>query len=202
MAGTVGGGEGGAAPTGPCSRPPSRTGPGVPALVGVVGVVAVVAVAVVWADRPLAALALAGFVVVLGLLSAVDVREHRLPNRIVGPLTLATVAVVGLHGLIGGDRGRVAGSLVAAASLSAAFLVISLVGQLGMGDVKLAFPVGLVMGWLGHGALPAMGLVALVSSAVMAVAMLVRGGSRHDTLPFGPFLALGAVAGILVAGLA
>lgn len=62
---------------------------------------------------------------------------------------------------------------------------------MGMGDLKLAIPLGLLFGW------PEIVLVlmaAFVFGAVVGVIAIARGtNSMKGTLPFGPFLALGAV---------
>ena len=61
---------------------------------------------------------------------------------------------------------------------------------MGMGDLKLAIPLGLLFGW------PEIVLVlmaAFVIGAVVGVIAVTRGtNSIKGTLPFGPFLALGA----------
>ena len=72
---------------------------------------------------------------------------------------------------------------------------------MGFGDVRLAAPVGLVLGWLGWGAL-AIGLwIALpgVRPARRSCVVLVR---RDRTLlkksfPFGPFMVVGALVGLV-----
>ena len=68
----------------------------------------------------------------------IDLREHRLPNRIVVP-----GIVVGLAGggaVMVGDRRR---SLVAALASSGLLALLALGGGIGMGDVKLAALIGL-----------------------------------------------------------
>ncbi|HEV2796706.1 MAG TPA: prepilin peptidase, partial [Nocardioides sp.] len=71
---------------------------------------------------------------------------------------------------------------------------------MGFGDVRLAAPVGLVLGWLGWGAL-AIGLwTSFLAFALPAlVVVLVR---RDRTLlkrsfPFGPFMVFGALVGLV-----
>ena len=66
---------------------------------------------------------------------------------------------------------------------------------MGMGDVKLAAVMGL---YLGSAVAPAM-IVGILTGAVVGIGvMLVRGpGARKMAVPFGPFLALGGVVGLL-----
>ena len=66
---------------------------------------------------------------------------------------------------------------------------------MGLGDVKLAAMLGL---FLGRNVAPAM-FVALLAGALVGVAMIARQGAsaRKSAIPFGPFLALGGVVGLL-----
>ena len=78
------------------------------------------------------------------------------------------------------------------------FLLLAAVAYpkgMGMGDVKLAAVIGL---YLGRAVAPAM-LVALAAGALVGVVMMLRdgAGARKSAVPFGPFLALGAVVGLL-----
>ncbi len=64
-----------------------------------------------------------------------------------------------------------------------------------MGDVKLAATMGLFLGvWV----IPAL-LVALLAGSVFGIALIVRDGAaaRKRAIPFGPFLAIGGVTGLL-----
>lgn len=166
---------------------------------GVITVAGLVLVAVVWRSRPVVAAVLAAFALVLGVLSQVDLRERRLPNRIVGPLAAATTAWVVGYGLVDGDGRRVGWAVVAGVVGSLALLLLSLAGPLGMGDIKLAFPIGMLAGWLGADAVRATIGVTAISGALVAGALLVAGRGRRHTLPYGPFMALGSLAGILLA---
>jgi leader peptidase (prepilin peptidase) / N-methyltransferase len=69
---------------------------------------------------------------------------------------------------------------------------------MGMGDVKLAGVLGL---YLGLAVIPAL-LVALVGGTLAGVGMMLREGAAalKRTLPFGVFLAFGALVGVLAGG--
>ena len=162
---------------------------------------ALAGIAVAWGDHPIPALGFGGYTLLLGLLSDIDLAQRRLPNKIVGPLATMTVTWVAVAGLVDDDHGRIARAVLAGVIGSLALLVLSFVGQLGMGDVKLAFPIGVVAGWLGADAARVTVATTAVSGALVAGAVLLAGRGRAQTLPYGPFLALGSVAGILLAGL-
>lgn len=128
---------------------------------------------------------------VLVLLSVIDLERQVLPNRIVLP---AAGLVLGAQlALVPGRAADwLLGALLAALVLLAAHLVYP--PGMGMGDVKL----GLLLG-AGLGAAVAVALaVAIVAAALAAIAVLVRHGQagRRTALPFGPFLAFGAVVAL------
>ena len=167
----------------------------------VVGLGAAGALAVAAGHRatPLLAAALAGAVVVSAWLSIIDFREHRLPNRIVGPLAAAATAVVVVAGLAEGDPARTARALGLGLAVSAVLLAANLLGGMGMGDVKYGFPVGVLVGWFGWDALVVTILVTTAAGGLVAVGLLVRGLGRGHHLSYGPYMALGLVAGLLAA---
>jgi leader peptidase (prepilin peptidase)/N-methyltransferase len=124
---------------------------------------------------------------VLVALAAIDIEHRVLPNRIVVPaaafLLVAQVAFFpdrALEWLLAGFAASV-------------FLALPLVirrDAMGMGDIKLAFLLGVATGWSVFGAIT-IGCFAMVPVALW---MLFRKQSiRNATLPFGPFLALGTL---------
>lgn len=133
-------------------------------------------------------------------LSVIDLEHFLLPNRIVYPLALATLGLLTLaalgdsawdalgRALLGGVAGMVALGLLHLASPR----------SMGFGDVKLAFVLGLVLGWLGWAEL-VLGLFCgfLAGALVGLVLIASRRRGRKDHLPFGPFLAFGTLVALL-----
>jgi prepilin signal peptidase PulO-like enzyme (type II secretory pathway) len=124
----------------------------------------------------------------LVVLSAIDLDRGIIPNRIVLP---AAGVVLVVQVALFPDR---AAEWALAAIISAFVLVLpQLVGRawMGMGDVKLGLLLGAALGW------GVLGAVLLAFLCVFPVAFLVvlRGGlaARKTTIPFGPFLSLGAL---------
>ena len=119
--------------------------------------------------------------------------EHRvIPNKIT-----ALGAVVALALGLALDPSGEPGRLIAAAAAGGFLLmaVLAYPGGMGMGDVKLAGMMGL---FLGSAVAPAI-LIALISGTVLGIAIIARKGSaagRKTAVPFGPFLALGAIVAV------
>ena len=148
-------------------------------------------VAVHHADTPRLALGLV-LVALLVPIALIDLDRRLIPNRLTGPGAVLAVAI-GLALDPAGQPER----LVAGAAAAAFFLVAALLrpGGMGMGDVKLAGVIGL---FLGASVIPAL-LIALVLGTAVGAVVIARLGAagRKVAVPFGPFLAAGAVLGLL-----
>lgn len=135
-------------------------------------------------------------------LSVIDWHTRLLPRRIVVPATLAAIALVVVVGLATGEREALVRALLGMVVARSFFWVLWFLRSAGMGfgDVRLAAPVGLVLGWVGWGAL-AIGLwVGFISFAVPAAGLaLVRRdrGVLKQSFPFGPFMVVGALVGLV-----
>ena len=141
--------------------------------------------------------ALAAILVATGAVATVtDLRERRIPNWLTAPAAVLAI-VVGVALDAPGEPGR----LLAGAGAAAFFGVAALLNPAGMGfgDVKLAGVVGLC---LGSEVIVAL-LTALAAGNAVVLARLVRRGwaARRSTLPFGPCLAIGGVAGVVAQAL-
>jgi len=128
----------------------------------------------------------------LGLLALYDVREHRIPNRIVLPAAAVCAAVSlaeGIHPSAGLYVGTALVALLLAVSLAAP-------AMLGMGDVKLALLILCALDALAPLAL----LAALELYALIALTLFAwRGRSALGTsLPLAPIIAAGCVITVLL----
>jgi leader peptidase (prepilin peptidase)/N-methyltransferase len=151
--------------------------------------VAVLAVKGVDAD------ALPGLALVLVLVptALIDLEYRVIPNPLMAVGAVAGLALVALT-----DPPHLADHLIAAAAAGGFFFVVVLAypAGMGMGDVKLAAVLGL---YLGASVLPALA-VALLAGTLVGVAIIARKGAkagRKTAVPFGPFLALGGIVGLL-----
>ena len=133
------------------------------------------------------------FSCVLVVLSAIDLEQRILPNRIVVPSTIVVLA-----GRIALEPGRTWEWVLAGFAAFVFLYVIALVypGGLGLGDVKLAALLGV---GLGAAVLPAF-VIGMTAAALYGIALLLRDGAaaRKTTIAYGPFLAFGALVALLV----
>ncbi len=132
------------------------------------------------------------FVTMLVAVTLTDLERRIIPNRI-----LLVSAVVGAAIAAIADPGSLPERAVAAAAAGGLLFAAALVYPrgMGLGDVKLAATMGL---FLGRNVAPAI-LVALLAGSLVGLAMIARDGAaaRKTAIPFGPFLALGGVVGLL-----
>jgi len=124
----------------------------------------------------------------------IDIEHRIIPNRITG-LGAVLALAIGLALDPAGEPER----LIAAAAAGGFLLIAALAypGGMGMGDVKLAGVMGL---FLGAAVAPAL-LIALVAGVLLGAVVIARKGAqagRKTAVPFGPFLALGALPAIFV----
>jgi leader peptidase (prepilin peptidase)/N-methyltransferase len=172
-----------------CSQPISPRYPLVEALTG-----ALCLGAVLVHPSP-AGIALSVVLILLVVPAALIDLEHRIiPNRITG-LGVVLALLIGLALDPSGEPER----LIAGAAAGGFLLLAALAypGGMGMGDVKLAAVMGL---FLGAAVAPAI-MVALVSGVVLGAVVIARKGAqegRKTAIPFGPFLALGALSAVFL----
>jgi leader peptidase (prepilin peptidase)/N-methyltransferase len=134
-------------------------------------------------------------------LAAIDLETYLLPNRIVYPLTLAMLVLLPLGLLADGDLSAFGRGLLGGVIAFAAFFVLHLVSprSMGFGDVKLSFTLGLALGCIGWGELVLGLFLGFLYGAVIGIFLIAtRLRSKSQAVPFGPFLAAGAITALLV----
>jgi leader peptidase (prepilin peptidase)/N-methyltransferase len=146
---------------------------------------------------PWQAVLVAGLLALMPGIAVIDLRHKIIPNRLTYPALLASAVLILLAWLIDDavDPLRAAlGFLLYGGGL---FVVAAVSRGMGMGDVKLAALIGLVLGSLGLGFVGVAAGAAIVLGGLGAFVALAMGKGRKSAIPFGPYLAAGAV----VAGL-
>ena len=122
----------------------------------------------------------------------IDLEYRIIPNRLTA-LGAVLALAIGLALDPAGEPER----LIAGAAAGGFLLIAALAypGGMGMGDVKLAAVMGL---FLGRAVAPAI-MIALLAGVLFGAVVMARKGAhegRKTAVPFGPFLALGAVAAV------
>lgn len=159
------------------------------------------------------------FVALAGV-TTVDLFHYRIPNAIVFPAVLVLLSLMTLISLLRHEPGAI-GQAFAAAGLYGGIMAIlhsASRGSLGWGDVKLALPVGLVLGWMGSGygqsllaVLLAFGLASLIGVVMGVIVWGIRkwgiellpdpladpDNPRPTVFPFAPSMAVAAAAVVL-----
>ena len=163
-------------------------------------VVAVVASLLVCAAgmAPLITAAWLVFVPAAVALASIDLSLKRLPDLLTLPAAALTLVLLALDASMRGS-GMLATTLGASVVLFLVYLVMHLVtrGGMGMGDVKLALSLGALLGVLGVGAVLVGTLLAFVLGGLVSTVLLATGrANRKSTIPFGPFMLLGAFAAL------
>jgi len=134
------------------------------------------------------------------VLTVIDATSKLLPNRVTYPAFPVVAGLLLGASLALGDLGRMQRGLLAALAVTALFLLLFLVNPSGMGfgDVKFVPTLGLALGWLSWPVL-AVGIFAafLLGGVIGVAAMVVLRLGRKSLLPFGPWLAAGALLAVL-----
>jgi leader peptidase (prepilin peptidase)/N-methyltransferase len=155
------------------------------------GTAYVAVVLVLWDDPAEVALGLV-FVTMLLAVTLTDLEQRIIPNKI-----LLVSALVGVSIAAATEPGDLPERAIAAAAAGGLLFAAALAYPrgMGLGDVKLAATMGI---FLGRNVAPAL-LVALLAGSLVGLAMIVRDGAsaRKKAIPFGPFLALGGLVGLL-----
>lgn len=125
--------------------------------------------------------------------SAIDLRLRIIPNRL-----LAGAALLGLCALIPLGAPAFAQGALGAAVLFAVAALLAVVGRggFGFGDVKYLAVVGLLLG-LDAGIVSLLAAV-LLGGLYAAALLATRRAGRKDTIAFGPFIAIGSVAVLMI----
>ncbi len=150
--------------------------------------------------------ALPAFLVVFAALlaiSAVDLERFIVPNRILYPALFMAAPLLVVAAALDDDWSSLWGAVLGGALGWVLLFAIHMASPKGMGfgDVRLAGLIGMLLGWLSIGHVLLGLFLAFLSAAVVGVGLMVTGvRGRKDRVPFGPFLALGAITAVFVGG--
>lgn len=133
----------------------------------------------------------------LVVLAAIDRDVHRLPDRWTGP---TAVAALGLLTTVAGFAGRwreLLVGLVVALVVGLFYLLLAVIAGgsgFGLGDVKLAPTLGLLLGFNGTAQAVLGVFLGFVSAALVGVVVALRThGGRKTVIAFGPHMVVGTL---------
>lgn len=139
--------------------------------------------------------------------SVIDLEHRIIPNRLTYRLPFVLLALLVPPTLFGpGSTSDLVRGLLAAVVVPGAIELLAqgyrlLRGQrgFGLGDVKFLVSLALVCGYLGWFEVVVMVYGAIITAVVVAVVLIAAGRARlASRIPFGPYLAVGALLAILV----
>jgi leader peptidase (prepilin peptidase)/N-methyltransferase len=155
------------------------------------GVLFAATVVVLWGDAVEVALGIA-FVTMLAAITLTDLELRIIPNRVLLVSAVVAIAIAAV-----GDPSSLPARAIAAAAAGGLLFLVALAYPkgMGLGDVKLAAVMAL---FLGRNVAPAI-LVALLVGSMVGLGLIAREGAaaRKRAIPFGPFLAIGGIVGLL-----
>ncbi len=134
-------------------------------------------------------------------LAFIDLEKMLLPRSIVYPTLVAVGAVLLIAAARDHQWHRLGVAALCSMAWFAVFFVTNLVSPraLGFGDVRLSALLGLALGWLGVGDLLLGFFSANLVGAVVGVTLIATKKMRRDQpIPYGVFLALGAIFAVLL----
>lgn len=134
------------------------------------------------------------------LLGYIDARTRLLPTQLISPSYVVIVLAVLGAGIFGGHGDGVWHAFLGWVAMGGFYLLLWRVGPrgLGYGDVRLSGLLALCLGYLGWGQL-ATGLYSgfLIAGVSSLLLVLTRRVSMKTAIPFGPFMMLGTLVGLI-----
>ena len=143
--------------------------------------------------NPWQAVVVGGLLALMPGIALIDLRHRIIPNRLMYPSLILFPVVIVLARLIGEVADPVRAGLGLLLFGGILFVVAAVSGGMGLGDVKLAALIGLVLGSLGLRFVGVAAGAAIALGGVGGLIALLMGRGRKSKIPFGPYLAAGAV---------
>jgi leader peptidase (prepilin peptidase)/N-methyltransferase len=135
-------------------------------------------------------------------LTVIDLDVRRLPNAIVLPSYPVLALLLAFASAWSGDWWALARAGIGAVAMFGFFFAVAFAYPAGMGfgDVKLAGLVGGALAYLSWAALVVGAFLGFLLGALVGVGLMLAGrGGRKTAVPFGPFMAAGALLALFVA---
>jgi leader peptidase (prepilin peptidase) / N-methyltransferase len=136
---------------------------------------------------------MAALLALMPAIAVIDIRHRIIPNRLMYPSLIAFPVFV-IVAFAAGAPVEPARAAIGFLAFGGGLLLVALVsGGMGMGDVKLAALEGIALGALGLRFVAVVAGAAILLGGLGGIAALALGKGRKSAIPFGPYLAAGAV---------
>ncbi len=132
------------------------------------------------------------YIAIFTVIFFVDLEQGIIPNRVIYPAAGVAVLLSLFLPEVGLLRALIGGILAFGLILG---IYLAARGGMGGGDVKLAGLIGLAAGF--PAVIPSRLLACLGGGVTASILLGLRRKRRKDPVPFGPFLAVGALVGLL-----
>ena len=138
------------------------------------------------------------FLALMPAITVIDLRHRIIPNRVIYPSLIGFSIYVIVAWLAGAPIDPVTAG-IGFLGYGGTLGLVAFVSPrgMGMGDVKLVALIGLVLGSVDPAAVLVAAGAGILLGGLGAIGALLSGASRKHAIPFGPFLAAGAVIGAL-----
>jgi leader peptidase (prepilin peptidase)/N-methyltransferase len=137
------------------------------------------------------------------VLGYIDTRTRYLPSVIIWPTYLVVAAGLLGAAVASGEWGSLRRAVISGAIGFGVFYVLwfAFPRGVGFGDVRLSGLLGLALGWLGWGQFASGLYGGFFLGAVVGIVLIIsRVMTRKQMVPFGPFMLVGALAGVVLGG--
>ena len=156
-----------------------------------------VVLAAVRYPNPWQAVLVGGLLALMPAIALIDLRHRIIPNRLMYPSLVVFSVLIVLARFIAEATDPVRAGIGLLLFGGILFVVAAVSGGVGMGDVKLAALIGLVLGSLGLRFVGVAAAGAIALGGLGGLVALAMGRGRKSAIPFGPYLAAGAVVASL-----
>ena len=115
------------------------------------------------------------------MIAYIDLDHHLILNVVLLPTLIATLALLALASLGTNEWNRLGRAVICAIVLGAFYLLLSIIwkGGMGDGDIKLAFILGLITGWLGWSQFIIGAFAAFFIGGFLSLVLIIGKKSRY-----------------------
>jgi leader peptidase (prepilin peptidase)/N-methyltransferase len=143
-----------------------------------------------------AAIVVAAMLSLMPAVALIDLRHRIIPNRLMYPSLIAFPIAIVVAWVLGSELDPVT-ALVGMLAYGGGLLLVALVSRgMGMGDVKLAALLGLVLGSLALRFVAVAAAAGILVGGLAGIGALLAGRGRKSAIPFGPSMVAGAVVAV------